>query len=75
MDAELYDRLREAQVEAENSKHEAYKESLKRQKAERDAIDALRKVKLSQLFSNFHGISSIIHSSAILRHSVSIGAM
>lgn len=45
LDAEVYERLREAHVEVENSKHEAYKESLKRQKAERDAIDALRKAK------------------------------
>lgn len=59
LDAEVFNRLREAHVEAENSKHEAYKESLKRQKAESDAIDALIKVRLAKEFSNFLGIGSI----------------
>ncbi|CAO2046921.1 unnamed protein product [Urochloa humidicola] len=45
VDADIYDRLTEALNEAEVSKKEAYEESNKRRRAERDMISALQKVR------------------------------
>ncbi|CAN6238911.1 unnamed protein product [Urochloa humidicola] len=45
VDADIYDRLTEALNESEVSKKEAYEESTKRRRAERDMISALQKVK------------------------------
>ncbi|KAK6162315.1 hypothetical protein DH2020_002156 [Rehmannia glutinosa] len=42
---ELYDRLERFVVEAENSRKEAYDESVRRKEAEKDVIDAIRKAK------------------------------
>ncbi|KAG0486189.1 hypothetical protein HPP92_008284 [Vanilla planifolia] len=42
IDVELYQILKDALREAERIKHEAYEESLRRQRAERDATDAIR---------------------------------
>ncbi|KAJ6840817.1 U-box domain-containing protein 33-like isoform X1 [Iris pallida] len=48
LDAEVYDKLQEAMAEAENLRHEAYRESLRRQTAERKAIEALKRAKASE---------------------------
>ncbi|CAL5020436.1 unnamed protein product [Urochloa decumbens] len=45
IDADIYDRLTEALSEVELSKKEAYEESTKRRRAERDMISALQKIK------------------------------
>ncbi|CAL4967846.1 unnamed protein product [Urochloa decumbens] len=45
VDADIYDRFTEALSEAEHSKKEAYEESTKRRRAERDMIAALQKAK------------------------------
>ncbi|KAL6911794.1 hypothetical protein ACP4OV_000599 [Aristida adscensionis] len=45
VDADIYDRLAEALAEAELLKKEAYEESTKRRRAERDMISALQKAK------------------------------
>ncbi|KAK2992640.1 hypothetical protein RJ640_023950 [Escallonia rubra] len=44
----LYDQLEQAMVEAENSKREAFEESIRRRKAEKDAIEAIRRAKASE---------------------------
>ena len=44
MNDELYDQLEQAMAEAENSRREAFEESMRRRKAEKDAIDAVRRV-------------------------------
>lgn len=44
MDDALYDLLEQAMVEAENARLDAYQEAVKRGKAEKEAIDAMRKV-------------------------------
>ena len=44
LDDEVYQSLQHALTEVENSKHEAYEESCRRQKAEREAMEAMRKV-------------------------------
>lgn len=44
LDADVYDKLREALAEAENLKNEAFEESRRRRKAEKDVILALQKV-------------------------------
>lgn len=41
----MHQRLQSALGEAENSRHEAYEEFHKRQKAEKDLNEAMRKVK------------------------------
>lgn len=46
MDDTLYDHLDHAMAEAENAKREAFEEALRRGKAEKDVIDAMRRVKL-----------------------------
>ncbi|OAY75725.1 U-box domain-containing protein 33 [Ananas comosus] len=48
LDADVYDKLREALAEAENLKNEAFEESRRRRKAEKDVILALQKVKESE---------------------------
>lgn len=45
---DVYDRLEQVQTEAENLKHEAYRETIIRQKAERNAIEAAWKAKASE---------------------------
>ncbi|KAL0927180.1 hypothetical protein M5K25_001343 [Dendrobium thyrsiflorum] len=47
-DVELYQKLQEALSEAENLKHEVYKESLMRQRAERTVIEAIQRAKVSE---------------------------
>lgn len=44
LDADVYDKLREALTEAENLKNEAFEESRRRRKAEKEVILALQKV-------------------------------
>ncbi|XP_065859585.1 U-box domain-containing protein 33-like [Euphorbia lathyris] len=44
----LYDQLEQVMAEAANSRREAYKETGRRAKAERDAIEAIRRVKASE---------------------------
>ncbi|KAL9228917.1 hypothetical protein vseg_004446 [Gypsophila vaccaria] len=45
---DLYDQLEHAMIEAENSRREAFKESMKRRKAEKEALDAIRKAKTAE---------------------------
>ncbi|KAL6963423.1 hypothetical protein U1Q18_043739 [Sarracenia purpurea var. burkii] len=45
---ELYDQLDQAMAEAENSRRDAFEESMRRRKAEKDIIDAIRKAKTSE---------------------------
>lgn len=45
MKDEVYDQIAQAMAEADNSKREAFEESIKRRKAEKAAIDAIRRVK------------------------------
>ncbi|XP_023771591.1 U-box domain-containing protein 33 isoform X1 [Lactuca sativa] len=50
---ELYDQLVQAMAEADNSKRDAFEESLRRRKAEKAAIEAKRRVKASEaLYAN-----------------------
>ncbi|KAA8516058.1 hypothetical protein F0562_019237 [Nyssa sinensis] len=49
MNAELYDQIDQAIVEAENSRREAFEESIRRRKAEKDAIEAIRRAKASEI--------------------------
>lgn len=46
MKDELYDQLEQAMAAAENSRQEAFDESVRSRKAEKDAIDAFRSVNL-----------------------------
>lgn len=46
-DDALYERLKEALVEARNLRHEAYEETRRRQKADRDLAHASRMVVLT----------------------------
>lgn len=48
MDNELYTRLEQFAEEAQSSRKEAYEESLRRKKAEKDVIDAFRRAKASE---------------------------
>ncbi|KAI7735337.1 hypothetical protein M8C21_029754 [Ambrosia artemisiifolia] len=48
MNDELYDQLIQAMAEADISKRDAFEESLRRRKAEKDAIEAKRRVKASE---------------------------
>ncbi|PKA48043.1 U-box domain-containing protein 33 [Apostasia shenzhenica] len=51
-DDELYEKLQDTLTEAASLRREAYKESLRRQKAEKDAFEAIRRANLSEsLFS------------------------
>ncbi|KAG8391839.1 hypothetical protein BUALT_Bualt01G0228700 [Buddleja alternifolia] len=45
---ELYDRLQQFVAEAESSRKEAFVESIRRKKAEKDVIDAIRRAKASE---------------------------
>ncbi|KAK3022413.1 hypothetical protein RJ639_045184 [Escallonia herrerae] len=47
-DEGLYEQLEQIMVEAENSKREAFEESIRRRKAEKDAIEAIRRAKASE---------------------------
>lgn len=47
MNDELYVQLLEAMAEADNSKRDAFDESIRRRKAEKDAIEAKRRVNSS----------------------------
>ena len=44
IDDALYDQLEQAMAEARNARREAFQETVKRGKAEKDAIDAIRRV-------------------------------
>ncbi|KAI4355079.1 hypothetical protein L6164_003887 [Bauhinia variegata] len=44
----LYDQLDQAMAEADNARRDAYQESVRRGKAEKDAIEAIRRVKASE---------------------------
>lgn len=46
VDEALYDHLEHAFTEAENAKREAFNEAVKRRRAEKDAIDAIRRVNI-----------------------------
>lgn len=48
MHDEIYDRIEQAMAEAEKSRRDAYEESIRRRKAEKDAIEAIRRVNISQ---------------------------
>ncbi|XP_024175721.1 U-box domain-containing protein 33 isoform X1 [Rosa chinensis] len=48
----LYDHLEQAMTEAENAKREAFEEAIRRGKAEKDAIDAIRRAKASEFLYN-----------------------
>lgn len=41
----LYDQLERTMAEAESSRREAFEESIRRRKAEKNAIEAIRRVK------------------------------
>ncbi|GJS16113.1 U-box domain-containing protein kinase family protein [Tanacetum coccineum] len=49
---ELYDQLEQAMAEADSSKRDAFEESIRRRKAEKDAMDTRRKV---QALENIYG--------------------
>ncbi|XP_059651393.1 U-box domain-containing protein 33 isoform X2 [Cornus florida] len=49
LDGEFYDQLEQTMAEAENSKREAFEESIRRRKAEKDAIEAIRRAKASEI--------------------------
>jgi len=44
MNDDIYDQLELAMSEAENARREAFKESMRRRKAEKEAMEAIRKV-------------------------------
>lgn len=46
MDDSFYNKIGKATEEAQSSKREAFAESVRRQKAEKNALDAIRKVSL-----------------------------
>ncbi|XP_057510933.1 U-box domain-containing protein 33-like isoform X2 [Actinidia eriantha] len=48
MKDELYDKLKQAMEEVENSRREAFEESVRRRKAEKEAIDAFRRAKTAE---------------------------
>lgn len=47
---DLYDQLEQAITEAETSKQEAFVESIRRQKAEKEVLDISRKVSVQRFF-------------------------
>ncbi|XP_011092453.1 U-box domain-containing protein 33 [Sesamum indicum] len=49
MNDELYDQLEHFAVEAESCRKEAYEESIRRKKAEKDVIDTIRRAKASEI--------------------------
>lgn len=52
MNDELYDQLVQARTEGDNSKREAFEESIRRMKAEKDAIEAIRRVNFQSMTLN-----------------------
>lgn len=50
MNDELYDKFEQYVAEAETARREAFEESIKRRKAEKDAIEARRRVIYSLIF-------------------------
>lgn len=50
IDDTFYDQLEQAMAEARNAKREAFQETVKRGKAEKDAIDSIRRAKASEIF-------------------------
>ncbi|KAH1235072.1 hypothetical protein GLYMA_09G259100v4 [Glycine max] len=48
MDDTIYDQLEQARAEAENATLNAYQETVRRMKAEKDAFEAIRKIKASE---------------------------
>lgn len=53
MNDELYDQLEQAMAEADNSRRDAFEESIRRRNAEKDAMEAKRRVKRSEsLYAN-----------------------
>ncbi|KNA19456.1 hypothetical protein SOVF_061300 isoform A [Spinacia oleracea] len=48
MNDDLYDQLVQAMEEADNSKREAFEESMRRRKAEKEAMEAIRKAKTAE---------------------------
>ena len=53
MDDALYDQLEQAMAEAVNSKRDAYQETVRRGNAEKNAIDAIRRVPFLLLSSYY----------------------
>lgn len=53
MNDELYVRLEQFAAEAGNSRKEAYEESVRRKKAEKDVIDSIRRVKFLTVSVSF----------------------
>lgn len=53
MSNELYDRLEQFVAEAESSREEAYEESIRQRKAEKEVIDAIHQVKSQHFFLVF----------------------
>lgn len=53
MNDELYEQLMQAMAEADNSKRDAFEESIRRRKAEKDAIEAKRRVKFKSFCQIF----------------------
>ncbi|OMP00407.1 hypothetical protein COLO4_12716 [Corchorus olitorius] len=49
MDDTLYDQLHQVMAEAANSRREAFEEAVRRAKAEKDALEAIRRVKASEI--------------------------
>ncbi|KAM1707581.1 hypothetical protein ACFX13_000721 [Malus domestica] len=52
VDDTLYDHLEQVMIEAENAKRDAFQEGIRRGKAEKDAIDAIRRAKASESLYN-----------------------
>ena len=49
MNDDIYDQLELAMSEAENARREAFEESMRRRKAEKEAMEAIRKVGFQNL--------------------------
>lgn len=52
MNDDLYYQLEQAMSESENSRREAFEESMRRRKAEKEAVEAIRKAKLAERLYN-----------------------
>ncbi|TQE00512.1 hypothetical protein C1H46_013868 [Malus baccata] len=52
VDDTLYDHLEQVMIEADNAKRDAFQEGIRRGKAEKDAIDAIRRAKASEVLYN-----------------------
>ena len=53
MDDTLYDQLEQAMGEAENARRDTYQETIRRGKAEKSAIDAIRRVTVLLLSASY----------------------